>query len=287
MGLRAGSGMRTMIPDCEDGLTACGLRRLAGGRRRRGMKPTRHSPLNARLRLLGLCAFLFVTTVSPADSSLTAEEIIRNVDEHRLVGSDCEMGIRVQCFRKNLLENEIIIKATITAGAMTSLLFLEPPNMKGRTLVIEDREMWLVIPGVKNPIRITPSQKLVGGISFGDIVGVSFADGYAARLKGEEPAEGMRPDGSTIEVGNCYVLTLVSRGGGTNYHEIIVWVEKRELMPVKAELFALSGKKMMAVYFTAPKMYNGKKLITKTYMFDQINPTKYFSMEYFDIKPLH
>ena len=235
---------------------------------------------------IGLCVFLFVPALSAAGSSLTAEEILRKVDEHRLISNNCEMGIRVQSFRKNLAENLIVMKGTINDGKMTSILFLEPSNMKGRTLLIKENEMWLVIPNVKNPIRITPAQRLVGGISCGDIAGVSFTDGYTAKLKGEESTEGMRPDGSEAEAGNCFVLELTAKDSGVNYHKIIVWVEERELLPVKTDFFALSGKRMTTGYFTAPKEFNGRKLITKIFMFDRINTTKHFSMEYFEMKAL-
>lgn len=235
---------------------------------------------------LGLYVFLFVPAISAAGSPLTAEEILRKVDQHRLISNNCEMSIRVQSHPKNPAESSIVMKGTINDGKMTTLLFLEPPNMKGRTLLIKENEMWLEIPNVKNPIRLTPHQRLVGGISFGDIAGVSFTDGYSAKLKGEESTEGMRSDGSEAGVGNCFVLDLTAKDSGANYHKIIVWVEERGLMPVKADLFALSGKRMMTLYFTAPMEYNGRKLITKIFMFDQVDTTKHFSMEYFEIKTL-
>lgn len=216
--------------------------------------------------------------------SLTADEIVRKMDDHRLISNNFEMTIRVESYLNNHFENSTMMKGYVNDGKMTMLNFLEPLNMKGRKVVLKDNDMWLIIPKVKNPIRITASQRLIGGISYGDVGEVSYAEGYIAKLNGEESIVGMNSDGNKSDPNQCFILELAAKEMGTKYNKIIIWVDQQNFLPIKADFFALSGKKMATAYYTAPKEWNGKIIVTKMFLFDQINMTKHFSMEYSDIK---
>jgi outer membrane lipoprotein-sorting protein len=238
--------------------------------------------------------FNFITTIvlflilglSASGSSLTADEMVRKMDEHRLISSNFEMTIHVESYTNSQLGSSTVMKGYIDDGKMTLLTFLEPLNMKGRKIVLKDNDMWLIIPNVKNPIRITASQRLMAGISYGDVVGVSYAEGYTAKLNGEESIVGMNSDGNKSDPNQCFILELSAKDLGTKYNKIIIWVAEQNFLPIKADFFALSGKKMMTAYYTAAKEWNGKIILTKMFLFDQINITKHFSMEYSDIKAI-
>ncbi len=216
--------------------------------------------------------------------SLTADEILQTVDDHRLVSESFEMTIRVDNFINGQNEGSTVMRGHVNNGKLIMLSFLEPMKMRGRKIVIEGDDMRLIIPNVRNPVRITPSQRLVGGISYGDVAAISYADDYAPKLIGEETVMGMDSDGTKSDVGQCFVLELTAKETTPNYHKIILWVEKQYYLPVKGDFFALSGKKMTTVYYTNPKECFGKNIITKMFLFDQINSSKYFSMEYSDFK---
>lgn len=215
-------------------------------------------------------------------SSLTAEEILRNVDDHRLVSDSFEMTIRVDNFINGQKEGSTVMNGRVEHGKLTSLTFVEPSNMKGRKIMISDNNMKLIIPNVKNPVRITASQRLVGGISYGDVAAVGYSDVYTPKLIGEEQVTGMNSDGTKTDAVPCFILELLTNDTNSNYHKIILWVEKQDHLPVKGDFYALSGKKMTTVYYTAPQVWRGKNIITKMYLFDQINTNKHFSMEYSD-----
>lgn len=215
-------------------------------------------------------------------SSPTAEEILRNVDDHRLVSDSFEMTIRVDNFVNGQKEGSTVMNGRVDHGKLTSLTFVEPSNMKGRKIMIIDNDMKLIIPNVKNPVRITASQRLVGGISYGDVAAVGYGDVYTPKLIGEEQVSGMNSDGTKTDAVHCFTLELLTNETNSNYHKIILWVEKQNYLPVKGDFYALSGKKMTTVFYTAPQEWRGKNIITKMYLFDQINTSKHFSMEYSD-----
>jgi outer membrane lipoprotein-sorting protein len=215
----------------------------------------------------------------------TADGILRRVDEHCLISNDFSMTIRAESFRNNRSTGITVMNGDISNNGKTTVItFLEPANLKGRKIIINDREMQLVIPKVKNPIHITASQRLAGGISYGDIIGVRYAQNYIAKINSEETIAGLGPDGNKTNAVQCFVLELTAVNAGSNYHKITLWVGKENLLPVKADFFALSGKKMTTVYYTAPKKINGETIITKMFLYDQINTAKHYAVEYLDIK---
>jgi hypothetical protein len=48
-------------------------------------------------------------------------------------------------------------------------------------------DFWLLLPGSQRPLRITPSQKLLGDASTGDIATMRWADDYSGSVGAEEP----------------------------------------------------------------------------------------------------
>lgn len=213
-----------------------------------------------------------------------AEEILRIVDNHRLVSDSFEMTIRVDNYINDQYEGSTIMNGCVGKGKLETLVFLEPSNMEGRKMVIDGENIKLIIPNVKNPVRITPSQRLVGGISYGDVAAIGYGDLYTPKLIGEEQVIGMNSDGTKTDEIQCYTLELLAKGRVSNYHKILLWVEKQNYLPVKGDFYALSGKKMTTVYYTAPKEWDGTNIITKMFLFDQINTSKHFIMEYSNYK---
>ena len=147
--------------------------------------------------------------------------------------------------------------------------------------------MWIIIPKTKNPIKISASQRLMGGISYSDIARVSYSDGYQPKLIEETTIEGKTPDGKKSEPKNCYLLELTAKEPGASYQKINMWVEKESYLPIKADFYSLSGKKMLTSYFTLPQDWNGKTVITKIFLYDQVITSKFSIMEYSNMQMIN
>jgi hypothetical protein len=236
------------------------------------------------LKYLTIVVIFLIVAVSVNGADLSADEILRRVDDHCLIGNDFSMTIRVESYRNNRSTGVTVMNGAFNNGKTSIITFLEPANLKGRKILINDHDLQLIIPKVKNPIHITASQRLAGGISYGDIAGVRYAQSYTAQLSGAEPVAGLGPDGNKTDPRQCFVLDLTAVNPGSNCHKIKIWVNKENLLPVKADFAVLSGKKMTTVYYTEPKKVGGETVITKMFLFDQINTARRFVVEYLDIK---
>jgi hypothetical protein len=65
-----------------------------------------------------------------------------------------------------------------TQAQRRSLVLMRSPAEAGQKVLMLGDDFWLLMPGSQRPLRITPSQKLLGDASTGDIATLSWADDY-------------------------------------------------------------------------------------------------------------
>jgi hypothetical protein len=107
-------------------------------------------------------------------------------------------------------------------------LFLEPSTDAGRTTLRRGDNMWLFIPDVGKPIRITSLQSVVGGIfNNSDLMRLEFSTEYKVE--------------TIEEVADNYKLSLKARTGSVAYDRLAMVVDKSSLLPLSIEAFAASG----------------------------------------------
>ncbi len=211
--------------------------------------------------------------------SITAEEILQNVDENRSVGTNFEMTIYMEDYRKGVLSETTTLKGFVKGPDKSMVAYTEPVNMKGRKILMVSDDMWVFLPDTKKPVRLTASQRLLGQASNGDVVKVRFDYDYSASLSGDETITDIN-SGSR----NCYRLNLTAKRSGATYHSLTLWVEKETCYPVRADFFALSGKKLKTAYYSGLKVMEGKNVITKTTIYDEIIKDNYTMIENIDLK---
>ncbi len=117
--------------------------------------------------------------------------------------------------------------------------FTAPRKVKGRMLLMKDRNMWFIKPGLRKPVPISPRQKLMGGASNGDIASTDYAGDYRAKYLREEAVNG-KP---------CYLFDLKSIHKHTTYDRILYWVNKHDGVAEKAEFYTVSGKHFKTAVF--------------------------------------
>jgi len=127
-----------------------------------------------------------------------------------------------------------------------SLVLMRSPAEAGQKVLMLGDDFWLLLPGSQRPLRITPTQKLLGDASTGDIATMSWADDYAGTLVGEEPCPG-------AEASRCLRLSLQATRKGASYQRIELWLGKARSEPVAADLFVQSDKLAKQARFVVDK----------------------------------
>ncbi|MGF1548207.1 MAG: outer membrane lipoprotein-sorting protein [Thiotrichales bacterium] len=107
-------------------------------------------------------------------------------------------------------------------------LFLSPPSEKGRATLRLGENMWLYIPEVGKPLRITSLQSVTGGVfNNADILRIDYAAEY---------------DVETLDdAADQHLLHLKAKSGAVAYDRLKMWVDKQSLLPTVIECYAASG----------------------------------------------
>jgi outer membrane lipoprotein-sorting protein len=115
-------------------------------------------------------------------------------------------------------------------------LFLAPASEKGRSTLRLGDNMWLYIPNVGKPIRITSLQSVVGGVfNNADILQLDYAAEYIVEKVEEQ--------------GNEYLLHLKAKTKTVAYDRIRLRAEKERKLPTMIECLTEADMLIKTLYF--------------------------------------
>jgi len=115
---------------------------------------------------------------------------------------------------------------------------------KGRSTLRLDENMWLYIPNVGKPVRITSLQSVVGGVfNNADILRLDYAEEY-----------------NIVEVenlGDQYILHLKAKTNSVAYDRLKMWADKEKNLPSKIECLTEASMLIKTIYFKQIKDFGG------------------------------
>jgi outer membrane lipoprotein-sorting protein len=191
-----------------------------------------------KLKFLYLLIFSLLTgTASAQQVSINnrAEEILLQVDKNLTPPS-------FEAYRKLINEEpdgsskEYIFFSVKKGKDKMALLYLSPASEKGRATLRLGDNMWLYIPNVGRPIRITSLQSVVGGIfNNSDIMRLEYSVEYNPSILEDNETE--------------YIMELKAKSKSVAYDRLKMWVDKKNIHPTKVECYTASGKMIKILEF--------------------------------------
>ncbi len=123
-------------------------------------------------------------------------------------------------------------------------LFLDPPSERDRATLRLGDNMWLYIPSVGKPVRITSLQSVIGGVfNNADILRLDYAAEYDVE--------------ATQEAADSYVLSLKAKTAEVAYDRLTMRVDKKTVLPLTIECYAASGLLIKTLRFKDIKDFGG------------------------------
>lgn len=178
------------------------------------------------LRRTIVAGALLAMAIGPAHA-IDGAKILQQVDRN-LAPESYELLRKLINIEPDGTRKEFVLYVVKKGRDRMLALFLSPASDKGRSTLRLGDNMWLFIPEVGKPVRITSLQSVVGGVfSNQDILALDYSVEYSVE-KAEEQAD-------------AYVLSLKARTESVAYDRLTMWVEKRTILPVKIEAYAASG----------------------------------------------
>lgn len=150
-----------------------------------------------------------------------------------------------------------------------SLVLMRSPAEAGQKVLMLSDDFWLLMPASQRPLRITPSQKLLGDASTGDIATMSWADDYTGSVVGEEKCGDQA----------CLHLSLQATRKGVSYQRIELWLGKQRSEPISADLYVQSDKLAKQARFVLDKPA-APTMVTEMVLLDQLSNHKETRVRY-------
>ncbi|MEN9490597.1 MAG: hypothetical protein RJA63_1046 [Pseudomonadota bacterium] len=223
------------------------------------------------LLLAALC--LGLSTAAQADDGVQA--LLKKADAFRLTEDHLQVENQI-IVKKNGQIDKDRLYSVILAGTKKSLVLMRSPAEKGQKVLMLGDDYWLIMPSSQRPMRITPTQKLLGDASTGDIATLSWAGDYDGKIVGEEPCE----EGGKER---CTHLSLVSQRKGLTYAHIELWLAVGSAEPARADLYVQSDKLAKRAKFILDKI-DGRRMVRDMVIFDQIEKSRETTVRYLSRK---
>lgn len=161
----------------------------------------------------------------------------------------------------------------------SAIEYIAPARDKGTRMLKLGNELWMYLPAVDRVQKISGHmlrQGMMGSdVSYEDLmVSRELRHRYVAKLTGESAVDG-RP---------CWQLEMVSKDDSVTYPKRISCVDKVNFIPLRQELFALSGTLLKTWHMSDVKDFpNGRKFPTKMLVQDNVKKESVTRIEFNDL----
>ena len=167
--------------------------------------------------------------------TLFAEDILDTIDR-KLTPVSAQMYKKLINMEPDGSKKEFLLfQAKKDKDKMVSL-FLEPDSEKGRATLRLGDNMWLYIPNVGRPLRITSMQSVVGGVfNNADIMRLDFSTEYSIETQEEKD--------------DFILLNLRAKNDTVSYDKLIMHVDKKSLTPIQIECYTSTKMLIKTLYY--------------------------------------
>lgn len=225
---------------------------------------------NARtLRAIGLSIGLACGL--PASGDDRVAELLVRADAYRLPGEAVQVETEVTLLKDGAVHKQRRYTVMQREGRR-SLVLMQSPAEKGQKVLMLGDDYWLILPKTQRPIRITPTQKLLGDASTGDIASMRWAGDYDGLVVGEEPC-------NDDAAQRCLHLSLSAQRKGVTYSKMELWLESATHEPVRADLYVASGKLAKRARFVL-EVDGERKRVREMLLIDEIQQARQTIVRY-------
>lgn len=203
-----------------------------------------------------------------------AKAILQKADEIRFPTQGFEVAIRVKSVDGGAAPEGREFRVWSKGNENTIVQTLQPASERGQILLMKGRDLWLFVPNVSQPVRLSLAQRLTGVVSNGDIARANFSGDYYAVLAGNEK----------IGDDTYQVLDLTAVDRGVTYQRVKYWVRQSTGAPFKAEFYSLSDRLLKTCSYENFRTLGGRVRPTRLVMTDAIKTDTRSVMEYEDMK---
>lgn len=205
-----------------------------------------------------------------AFTAVDANELVAKADAIRFPRETFETEITITNYRDDQPGDVRRYQVLSRGNDHTIVLTLSPASERGQALLMRERDLWVFMPTVSQPVRLSLSQRLTGQVANGDLARANFAGDYQAEWTGTDVVDGIE----------THVLDLKARGRNVTYARVRYWIATEDERPIKAEFYAVSGRLLKTSRYEEFHELVGRERPTRLVLQDALREGEYSVLEY-------
>ena len=211
---------------------------------------------------------------SAAEDEELARNILTKADQIRFPNQGFQTDVSIKTVAPGQSTDIRKYRILSRGNENTVVMVTEPAAERGQTMLMKGRDLWIFLPSVSQPVRLSLSQRLTGQVANGDLARANFSGDYTPKL--------LRSD--TINGEKYYVLELTAVDRSVTYHKVIYWVKESNFWPHRAEFYSLSNRLLKTCRYENFQTMLGIARPTRLVMEDALRKGEESVLEYSAMK---
>ena len=203
-----------------------------------------------------------------------ARKIVEEADAIRFPREGFQVDVTINTSTDDSAAEERKYRVLSKGNENTVVMITEPASERGQIMLMKGRDLWVFLPNVSQPVRLSLSQRLTGQVANGDLARANFAGDYVPRILRTE----------TIEGEAYYVLELNAIDRGVTYQRVVYWVRKSNFWPHRAEFYSASDRLLKTCTYQDFQKMAGHVRPTRVVMEDALRKSERSTLEYSGMK---
>ncbi|HEX5128034.1 MAG TPA: outer membrane lipoprotein-sorting protein [Rhodocyclaceae bacterium] len=224
--------------------------------------------------VLAVASLTSLAPVVRADDSDTARTLVENADRVRFPAEGFQVDIDITSKTPDDAPELRKYRVLSKGNDNTIVMVVEPDADRGQLLLMKARDLWLFMPSVSQPVRLSVAQRMTGEVAYGDLARANFAGDYTPKL--------LRVD--TIDGETYQVLQLDAIDHSVTYAKVIYWIKQSNNYPYRAEFYSVSNRLLKTCSYENFQPLGGRVRPTRLIMEDALKKGEVSVMEYNSMK---
>lgn len=203
-----------------------------------------------------------------------ARSIVEKADQVRFPAEGFQVDIVINTLQVEKQAEARKYRILSKGNENTVVMVTEPAAERGQIILMKGRDLWVFMPEVSQPVRISLAQRLTGQVANGDLARANFAGDYNPKVLRNE----------TINGENYVVMELTAVDRSVTYQKVVYWVNQKNAWPLKAEFYSLSNRLLKKCSYENFRTLAGKVRPTRLVMEDALRSGETSVLEYSEMK---
>lgn len=221
-----------------------------------------------------LCFLLMAGTTCAQERADPAMNILKRADEVRFPGAGFQVDVTIRSKGFDGSEESRDFRVLSQGNANSIVMVTAPASERGQIMLMKGRDLWLFLPAVSQPVRLSLAQRLVGQVANGDIARANFSGDYNPKVLRKDDIDGR----------SYYVLELTAVDRSVTYQRVLYWVHEADYRPLKAEFYANGDRLLKTCIYDNYKPLGTEVRPTRLIMRDALRSNEESVMEYANLK---